>query len=90
MTAMSFFLPHFAPFFRAPLVMPELSASFSSFRVLTPVLVLESRVDCSLQEQSERVTNLEQWSDQLSEHLNECLDRVTNLEQWGEELTQSL
>ena len=54
------------------------------------VLVLESRVDCSLQEQSERVTNLEQWGDQLSEHLNECLDRVTNLEQWGEELAQSL
>ena len=54
------------------------------------VLVLESRVDCSLQEQSERVTNLEQWGDQLSEHLNECLDRVTNLEQWGEELSQSL
>ena len=41
------------------------------------VFVLESRVECSLQE---RVTNL----------LNECLDRVTNLEQWGEELTQSL
>ena len=43
-----------------------------------------------LQEQSERVTNLEQWSDKLSEHLNECLDRVTNLEQWGEELAASL
>ena len=45
------------------------------------VLVLEGRVDCSLQEQSERVTNLEQLGDKLSEHLNECLDRVTNLEQ---------
>ena len=54
------------------------------------VLVLEGRVDCSLQEQSERVTNLEQWGDKLSEHLNECLDRVTNLEQWGEELAESL
>ena len=54
------------------------------------VLVLEGRVDCSLQEQSERVTNPEQWGDKLSEHLNECLDRVTNLEQWGEELAESL
>ena len=54
------------------------------------VLVLEGRVDCSLQEQSERVTDLQQWGDKLSEHLNECLDRVTNLEQWGEELAESL
>ena len=54
------------------------------------VLVLEGRVDCSLQEQSGRVTKLEQWGDKLSEHLNECLDRVTNLEQWGEELAESL
>ena len=54
------------------------------------VLVLEGCVDCSFQEQSERVTNLEQWGDKLSEHLNKCLDRVTNLEQWGEELAESL
>ena len=33
-----------------------------------------------LQKQSESVTNLEQWGDKLSEHLNACLDRVTNLE----------
>ena len=37
LTAMKGFLAHFAPFFRAPPVMPELSASFSSFRVLTTV-----------------------------------------------------
>ena len=43
-----------------------------------------------LQKQSERVTNLEQWGDKLSGHLNACLDRVTNLEQWGEELSASL
>ena len=53
------------------------------------VLDVEGRVDCSLQEQSARVTNL-QWGDKLSEHLNECLDRVTNLEQWGDELAESL
>ena len=40
--------------------------------------------------QSERVTNLEQWGKQFSEHFNACLDRVTNLEQWGEELAASL
>ena len=39
---------------------------------------------------TERITNLEQWGDKLSEHLNACLDRVTNLEQWGDELAASL
>ena len=30
---------------------------------------------------TERTTNLEQWEDKMSGHLNACFDRVTNLEQ---------
>ena len=57
-----------------------------AFRVTVHVSALDELCE-ALQKESERVTNLEQWGDELSEHA--CLDRVANLECWGEELAAS-
>ena len=37
-----------------------------------------------------KVTNLEQWSDDLAQSFNIVEDRVATLEQWRDELVESL